>query len=41
MSVYVVVGGWNVGLYKNFNAAAMRYKNKGKPKDITKDCVIL
>ena len=26
--------------YKNFKAAAMRCKNKGKPKDVTKDCVI-
>ena len=27
--------------YKNFKAVAMRCKNKGKPKDVTKDCVIL
>ena len=27
--------------YKNFKAVAMRYNNKGKPKDVTKDCVIL
>ena len=26
---------------KNFKAVAMRCKNKGKPKDVTKDCVIL
>ena len=25
--------------YKNFKAVAMRCKNKGKPKDVTKDCV--
>ena len=27
--------------YKNFKAVAMRCINKGKPKDVTKDCVIL
>ena len=27
--------------YKNFKAVAMRCKNKDKPKDVTKDCVIL
>ena len=27
--------------YKNFKVVAMRCKNKGKPKDVTKDCVIL
>ena len=27
--------------YKNFKAVAMRCKNKGKPNDVTKDCVIL
>ena len=27
--------------YKNFKTVAMSYKNKGKPKDVTKDCVIL
>ena len=27
--------------YKNFKAVAMRFKNKVKPKDVTKDCVIL
>ena len=27
--------------YKNFKAVAMRCKNKGKSKDVTKDCVIL
>ena len=27
--------------YKNFMAVAMRCKNKGKPKDVTKNCVIL
>ena len=26
---------------KNFKAVAMRCKNKGKPKDVTKDCVVL
>ena len=27
--------------YKNFKAVAMRCKSKVKPKDVTKDCVIL
>ena len=27
--------------YKSFMAVAMRCKNKGKPKDVRKDCVIL
>ena len=27
--------------FKNFKAVAMRCKNKGRPKDVTKDCVIL
>ena len=27
--------------YKNFKAVAMRCRNKGKPKYVTKDCVIL
>ena len=26
---------------KNFKAVAMRYKNQGKSKDVTKDCLIL
>ena len=28
-------------MYKNFKAVAMRCKNKGKPKDVPRDCVIL
>ena len=27
--------------YKNLKAVAMRCKNKDKPKDVAKDCIIL